>query len=400
MPMYTYVALNENGHRVRGSMNAANEMDLEDRLSSIGLDMISNRAHRTSQKGFRGSVKLQDLVVFCIHLERLERAGVPILDALSDLRDSADSPALKSLMTDIYESVRNGSLLSQALEKHPKVFDEVFVGLVSTGENTGNLHEIFAHIAKHLKWVDTIHRRIRKAIYYPIFLLILMSGIISLMMLFVIPKLTAFLLAQNFDLPMYTKALIATSNFFTKYWIFIFAAPFVLTFFIKLFSRLFYGVAYFFDTVKLHIPWIGGTIRKIELARFCRFFSITFRSGIGILQCLEIAQNVIKNRVIRESITAVRRSVSEGTPLTQALRVSGQFPNLVLRMFKVGEDSGNLDVTLENVNFFYDTEVEDSVSAMVGIIQPALTIVMGGLMLWISMAVFGPLYNSFSKMSF
>jgi type IV pilus assembly protein PilC len=152
--------------------------------------------------------------------------------------------------------------------------------------------------------------------------------------------------------------------------------------------------------IKLSLPWFGTTIRKIEMARFCHFFALTYRSGLGILECLDIAQNVLNNKVISEGIYTVRKSIMEGASLTDSLRLSNQLPNLVIRMFKVGEESGNLDTTLENVNFFYDREVEDSVNNMIGVIQPALTIIMGGLMLWISIAVFGPLYNSFSQMSF
>jgi len=159
-------------------------------------------------------------------------------------------------------------------------------------------------------------------------------------------------------------------------------------------------LAYNVDNFKLKIPYIRSTIRKIDLARFCHFFGIMYKSGLGILECLDTANNIVSNKVLRESIGIVKKSVSEGNSLTESLRISNQFPNLVIRMFKVGEESGNLDVTLENINFFYDREVEDAVSNMVGVIQPALTIVMGGIMMWVSMAIFGPLYNSFSKMNF
>jgi type IV pilus assembly protein PilC len=158
--------------------------------------------------------------------------------------------------------------------------------------------------------------------------------------------------------------------------------------------------AYNVDQFKLLVPYVGPTIQKIDLARFCHFFGIMYKSGLGILECLETANSIVSNRVLRESVAIVKKSVSEGNSITESLRMSNQFPNLVIRMFKVGEDSGNLDVTLENINFFYDREVDDSVSNMVGVIQPALTIVMGGIMMWVSMAIFGPLYNSFSKMNF
>jgi type IV pilus assembly protein PilC len=176
--------------------------------------------------------------------------------------------------------------------------------------------------------------------------------------------------------------------------------PFIIFFGTRMACRMSETFAYYVDGVKLSIPYIGKTMRKIELARFCHFFAIMYKSGIGILDCLDSANNVISNKVMKENVAIVKGSVSEGNSLTESLRVSNQFPNLVIRMFKVGEESGNLDVTLENINFFYDREVEDAVSNMVGVIQPALTIVMGGIMMWVTISVFGPLYNSFSKMNF
>ena len=400
MPIYNYVALNEKGRTIKGGMTAANELDLEERLKVIGLDVIDAKITKTGKKVTFGKVNSQDLIIFCIHMEQLERAGVPLLDSIADLRDTSDNLYFKNIIAEIYESVSGGDMLSAALAKHPKIFDNIFVSLVQAGEKSGNLNEVFQHLVHHYKWTSSIQRKIKKAIYYPLFLLFLMSGIIALMMLFVIPKLSNFLKAQNFDLPGYTQALISTSEFFVESWYILFIAPFLIFIVFKILMKLSDNFAYNIDNIKLHIPYISGTIRKVDLARFCHFFGIMYKSGLGILECIESANNIVSNKVLRESISIVRKSVSEGNSLTESLRVSNQFPNLVIRMFKVGEESGNLDVTLENVNFFYDREVEDAVSGMVGVIQPALTLIMGGVMMWVSMAIFGPLYNSFSKMNF
>lgn len=381
-------------------MTAANTVDLEDRLKVIGLDVLGCRETKQSNGSVFSRVTLKDLIVFCIHLEQLERAGVPILEAIADLRDTADSQQLKNIMSDVYEAIKSGSLLSEALDKHPKIFNNVFVSLVAAGEKSGNLHEIFFHLAKHLKWVNHIQSKTKKAIYYPTFLLTLMGAIVGLMMLFVIPKLKGFLLANDIELPIYTIALINTSEFFVNYWYYLIIVPIALIITIKVLCKLSEGIAYRFDILKLNLPVIGKIIRKIELARFCHFFAIMYRSGIGILECLEIASDVVNNRMMKESTLLVRRSVSEGTSLTNSLRITNQFPNLVIRMFKVGEESGNLDTTLENINFFYDREVEDGVNALVGMIQPTLTLVMGGVMAWVMMSVFGPLYSNFSNMNF
>jgi type IV pilus assembly protein PilC len=401
MPMYSYVSLNDFGKRIKGKLHAANEIDLEERLKDQKLSLISSKIieEKRSKLSSR-SVSIKEMIMMCIHLEQLDRAGVPLLESIVDLRNSADNMSFKNLMTDIYESVKGGKMLSAAMAEHPTVFNNVFTGLIAAGEETGNLSDVFEHLSQHLKWVSDIQRKIKKAIYYPVFLLFIMSGVVGLMMTFVVPKLSSFLEQQNFDLPGYTKALIATSHFFTEYWHLILITPIITIVTIMALYRLHEPSAYFIDRVKINLPVMGPTIRKIELARFCHFFAITFRSGLGILECLEIANNVVKNRIVRESVMQVRTAVAEGSSMTDALRSTGEFPSLVIRMFKVGEDTGNLENALDNVNFFFDREVADSVSNMVGFIQPALTIVMGGMMLWVSVAVFGPLYNSFSKMQF
>lgn len=401
MPQFKYQALNEKGRTITGRISAVNELELESKLKTLGLDLISSKVVNESASIFGSSnISLQDLVVFCVQLEQLDRAGVPLLDAIGDLRDTTDHFHMKSILAEIYDSINKGNMLSAALAQHPKYFDEVFIGLVSAGERTGNLADVFSHLSEHLKWVDNIQRKVKKASYYPVFLLFLMCIVIGIMMLFVIPQLSKFLLSQGFDLPVYTTALIHTSKFFQDYWVYILTMPIIAFFFLKFACKISEEFNYQIDALFLKIPTIGETIRKIEVARFCRFLAITYKSGIGILDCLEIANSVVKNTVIKESIYAVRKAVSEGTSLTQAMTVANQFPSMVLRMVKVGEESGRIDETLKNVNYFFDKEVDDSVNSMIGMIQPTLTIILGGIMMWVSIAVFGPLYSSFSKMKF
>ena len=159
------------------------------------------------------------------------------------------------------------------------------------------------------------------------------------------------------------------------------------------------GFAYRVDGIILKLPIFGNVSRKLNLARFTHFFAVLFNSGIGILEALTSAKNVVGNLVLQESIDLMVKSVSDGTPLATSMRMSNQFPNLVVRMFKIGEESGNMTESLENINFFYDREVNDAVDGVVGMIQPLLTIIMGLLIFWVIAAIFGPLYQSFSKMN-
>jgi type IV pilus assembly protein PilC len=399
MANYKYSGMNELGRKISGTIIAENEVDLEERLKQVGLELLDYKELK-EKKGRGGRVKLQDMILFCLHMEQLIKAGVPLLDSIADVRDSTESARLKDVMTSVYESVKGGENFSQALSKHPTVFGEVFVGLIAAGEKTGDFSGSFTHLSEHMKWTNDIHRKVKKAMGYPIALLLVMSGVITVLMIFVVPKLIDFITSQGFDIPIHTRALIVVSHGFVEYWYVIFGIPIAIIIALIAFYKASEKFAYSFDGFMLKIPVIGMVIRKINMARFTHFFAVMFNSGIDILEALSSAKNVVGNRVLKESIINAARTVSEGTSLTSAMRMTNQFPNLVIRMFKVGEDSGNMHDALENVNFFYNREVNDAVDTLVGLVQPALTIVMGGLIFWVIAAVFGPLYQSFSKMKF
>lgn len=400
MPAYNYSAINDNGRRIRGVVVADNELDLEARLKQIGLDLVDAREVTAKRSSRFSRIKIKDLIILCMHLEQLDRAGVPLHDALADVRDSTESERLRDVMTGVYEAVKNGSMLSKAMEAYPRVFNDVFTGLIAAGEKTGNLAESFMHLGEHLKWTAEIKRKIKKATRYPLALVIVIAGVITTLMTQVVPKLVDFIVSQGFSIPIHTRALIATSNAFQNYWYLIIGIP-IATFLILLaLYRSSESFAYKADGLFLNTPVFGPVIRKIDMARFTHFFAVTFNSGIDVLDSLEAAKGVVSNRVLKNSVALVKTNVMEGSSLTAALRLSSQFPMLVIRMFKVGEDSGNMADALENINFFYNREVDDSVEAMVGMIQPTLTIVMGVIIFWIIAAVFGPLYESMTKMRF
>ncbi|MDE3059477.1 MAG: type II secretion system F family protein [Pseudomonadota bacterium] len=400
MPPYRYSAIDDKGRKIRGTVAADNEADLETRLKRIGLDLISAREDKIRRPSWFGRIPLDSLIVLCVHLEQLIRAGVPLHEALADVRDSTESSRLRDVLTGVSESVRNGEMLSRAMAAYPRVFDEVFTGLVATGEKTGNLAEAFAHLAAHLKWSADIRRKIRIAVRYPLVLLLALAGVIAIMMAFVVPRLVDFIQSQGFGLPLHTRALIAVSRAVQHDWVLILGIPALAAALLMAGRRFSEPFAYGVDELMLRLPLIGPTIRKIDMARFTHFFSVMFTSGIDVLDALATAQGVMRNRALQAAVELARANVIEGNPLTSSLRLSNQFPTLVTRMFKVGEDSGNMKEALENINFFYDREVNDSVSALIGAIQPALTAVMGVLIFWVIAAVFGPLYESFSRMAF
>ncbi len=400
MPVFVYKAIDDQGKTLRGKITAAHELDLEAKLRELGLDLIKGQQLREGFTIALGGVTVKDKIMLCVHLEQLDKAGVPILESLADVRDTTESAGLRNILGDVYESVRSGLLLSEALAKYPKTFDTVFVGLVASGEKTGNLYEAFANLAHHLKWQAETKRKVVRAITYPVFTLVVMSISVGILMVKVVPQLRTFLESQGRELPGYTKALLASSDFVADNWLILAIAPILFYALTKMLRRLNPTFAYYWDAMMLKIPFIGGVLKKIDMSRFSHFFGVLYSSGIDILESLKVGQNVVKNRVLSDSISMVRKIVSDGNSLTGALRNTEQFPSLVVRMFKVGEDSGNMKQALENVNFFYEREVNDSVDTMVGAIKPALTIVLAFILVWIAASMFGPLYNMIGEMEY
>ena len=402
MPKYSYRAVNPKGRPIRGVVTAANESDLTSRLEEGGLVLIDCKAMSEKTGKFAAlvarRVKIRDMVQMFVQLEQLQKAGVPLMDGLSDVRDTTESAQLRDVMSDVYREVAEGNSFSSALSKHPMIFEPIFISLISAGEETGNLVESFTQVIKHLKWTDAMRSKVKKATRYPKILLVVVTGVVWMMMGYVVPQVTGFLLDIGQELPPVTLALIATSKFFANYFLYIFLGLASFYIFLILGRTLSEEFRYRTDYIALHTPVMGAVIRKIALSQFCTTFGVLFTSGLEILKCLDAAKLTAGNMVIVEALGLVRQQVQEGFPLSMALNTSGEFPSLVMRMVKIGEESGNLTGVLEQVSEFYDKDVNDSVDAMIMMIEPALTVILGGIILWIAAAVFGPIYDSFGNM--
>lgn len=394
---YRYKVINENGKYVSGKMSAENPSELATVLRATGLELVSFKEEKQAAGSFLDKVKSKDLIMMFVHLEQLEKAGVSIVDSINDLRETAESPKIKNLMHEIYESIKNGNLFSESLAKHPEIFSTTYIGLIAMGEKTGNLANSFNSIIEDIKWNTDIKRKTKKATTGPIFGIFMMFAVMGVMTSVVVPKVTGFLKMQSIALPFVTTSLIAFSDFMKNNWYFIIFSIPIFWSLLKILARN-QEMALRIDDLKLKIPIIGPIMRKIDAAKFCQFFSMTFKSGLGVLECLEASSSTIKNKAMKRSIIVVKQQVSDGQSLAKSIALTGYFPNLVVRMFKIGEESGNMESALQNIKFFYDREINDSIDKLVGMIQPTLTLVMGGMIGWITIAVFGPIYGTFSNL--
>ena len=397
MANFKYKAINQEGKYISGKIAADNPSELMSLLKSSSLELVSYREEKNRGATLFGGLKSAELVTIFIHLEQLDRAGVSIIDSIQDLKETADSSKIKNLMQEIYESIKNGNLFSESLAKRPDIFKPTYIGLIAMGEKTGNLSNSFSNIIDDIKWNIEIRRKTRKAILGPLFGIILMFVVLGVMTAVVVPKVTGFLSAQNIGLPFLTVALIKFSNFVQEYWFIIITTPPSIWAFFKILER-FPKLHVKIDYLKLKMPIFGPIITKIESAKFCQFFAMTFKSGLGVLECLDSSSVTLKNKAIKSGIAFVRQQVSDGQSLSGSISSTKFFPNLVVRMFKVGEESGNMESSLKNIKYFYDKEINDSIERIVSLIQPTITIVMGGMIAWIAVAVFGPIYSTFSNL--
>lgn len=400
MPVYQYVAITDKGRKTRGQMNAANALDLDERLRDLGYELIDAKQATMSRLGAlaRRGVRTRDLIEFCLHMNELIRANVPILDALSDIRDATRSLALRDVLADVTQRVANGEMLSEALGHHPRVFSDVFVGVVAAGERSGNLEASFGHLTRHLKWQDELNERLRSASRYPAFVLVVTLGMAIALMVFLVPQLATFLETLRMDLPLATQLLLRVAELVQVYWPLMLGVPLALTVLVPVLYTRSERFARAVDRYLYYIPVIGPTLRKIALSRFAHFFTVLYKSGVGILDCMETSRRVVGNRVLADSLAVAKERVRSGSNLTEAMRTTGQFPDMALRMIKVGEDSGNLDHALESITYFYDREVDDAVQSLVGAVRPALTLIIGAMLGWIVLSILGPIYDSFSNL--
>jgi type IV pilus assembly protein PilC len=396
MIQYRYKAFNDEGKYISGKMAAENPGELAGVLHGDGLELVSFKEETISSITFLDKIKSKDLIGIFVHLEQLENAGVSIIESIGDLKDTGDSQKVRNLMQGIYESLKNGSLLSESFAKRPDVFNKTYVGLIAVGEKTGNLGNSLKSIIEDIKWNVDIKRKTTKAVIGPSFGILMMFVVLGVMTTIVVPKVTSFLRAQDIALPAITVALMSFSDFMQSYWFLIIVSIPATWISLKMLSRI-EEIGVKLDHFKLKIPVIGTITNKIDAAKFCQFFAMTFRSGLGVLECLDAASSVVKNKAMKRSISIVRQQVSDGQSLAKSIAATGYFPNLVVRMFKVGEESGNMENSLQNIKFFYDREINDSIDRLVGMIQPTITLVMGGMIAWITIAVFGPIYGTFSK---
>jgi type IV pilus assembly protein PilC len=396
--LFAYKAMNADGRIVLGRLDAINPIDLELRLKRMELDFIKGNPIRQAGMFTSQGTSRRELINFCFHLEQLTRAGVPIVDGLTDLRDSLENPHFREIVAGMLESIDGGKTLSQAMSEHPSAFDGVFVSLVAAGENTGKLQEVLTNLVESLKWQDELAAQTKKLILYPAFMGTVVVAVVLFMMVYLVPKMVGFIKGTGHQLPLHTKILLAVSDIFVNYWYLVLGLPLLAVAVIAILVRTNPHARYRLDEAKLRLPIIGDILRKVILSRFAGVFAMMYASGISILDSLRATQGVVGNQVIGKGLERVGEMIADGQGITVAFQNVGLFPPLVLRMLRVGENTGALDTALVNVSYFYSRDVRESISRVQTLIEPVLTVILGVVLGWVMLSVLGPIYDTITKM--
>lgn len=399
--MYKYKAMDTEGRIRYNSLEADNLLELEQRLGGMGLDLITCKEQKKSLFEFRSKkISRQDLINFSFLMQQLTKSGVTILDGLNDLKETVPPGRMQEVISGLIEEIKGGKTFSGALSEFPEVFDHVYITLVRVGEESGRISEVLHDLAETLKWHDELISHTKKIMIYPSIVTVVVIGVVSFLMIYLIPQLVPFIQEIGGDIPIHTQALIATSDFLVNYWYLVFGMPVILFIVLRQLAKTKPNVRYKIDQLKLKFWLFGPLLLKTNLARFANYFAMMYSSGLTVLDSLKISEHLVSNAVLTKAIVDARNLIEEGEQISQSFKAVDIYPPLVIRMLKVGENTGALDDSLLNISYFYNREVKETIDKIEASLTPVLTVILGAIMLWIMSAVLGPVYDTLSKIKF
>lgn len=401
MPVYRYQGRNPHGGLVDGSIEGDSADAVADQLFSGGItpiDIRETRAPAAAKPGGlslpsrRHKVQLSDLILFSHQMYTLTKAGVPMIQALAGLVQSTHNPTMASALVDISEQLESGRELSLALSRHAHIFPSLIISLVQVGENTGRLDEVFMQISKYLELEKDTRDRIKSATRYPMFVMGAIGIAIVIINVLVVPVFAKLFKSFEVELPLATRILIGTSDFFIAYWPYLLVGLVGLVLGLRNYVKTDVG-RYAWDRLRLRLPLIGNIITRATLARYARAFSMSVRSGVPLLQVFGVVARAVDNAYIAERILAMRTGIERGESLTRTAVASGLFTPLVLQMLAVGEETGQIDTLLAEVAEFYEREVDYDLKNLTTAIEPILIVAIGIMVLILALGVFVPMWD-------
>lgn len=399
MPAYSYRAVHTSGRVARGHLAAANESELAQNLGASGLELVwaQEKPEMPLRLHLIHRVPPRALTIFCSQMADLLRVGVPFVDSLREITAATESGPLRDALNDITRSINHGSRVASAFARHARLFPAVFVSILAAGEASGDLARTFGHLTRYAETQARTRDQTRRALRYPLFLITIVFAVVVFMMMMVVPQVIQFLNSIDSELPVMTRLLIGVSEIFADTWWLMALGVLGIAIGIGILRHSSERTARVIDGLALHLPLIGPVLHKQALSRFMHSFAILYASGVGILGSLRSARATLGNRAMEAAVEEAEQKITAGQALSTAL--AGILPSFAVRIIRIGEHSGALSKNLNDIAEIYDREAADITERMIGTLEPALTIVIGGLLAWVVLAVLGPIYGSLAKIN-
>tara|TARA_B100001248_G_scaffold260601_1_gene249287 strand:- start:396 stop:1604 length:1209 start_codon:yes stop_codon:yes gene_type:complete len=397
VPVYVFQAKIPGGKVVKGEVNAASETEARVKIRAqnlvpVRLVVKGQKAASNAAGGFSGSVSSKDLQVMTRQFATLINSGIPVVQSLEILSDGSKNQLLKKTLRKIRDDISQGRRLGEAMTPHRKVFDKLYVNLVKAGEEGGILDTILNRLAIYIEKAEKIKSKIKGAMFYPIGVLFVSAIVISVIMVFVIPKFEELFKSSGRELPGLTQLVIEMSQFCRDYWYMMIGGVIAAVFAFKQFYSTPSGKA-FMDEIFIRMPIVGNIIQKSEVARFSRTLSTLLSSGVALLDALDIAAESVGNAVVERTIKQAKAVISEGKSIVIPFSKNPYMPDMVVQMIGVGEQTGSLDSMLAKVADFYEEEVDYAVGAATTMIEPLMMVFLGGTIAFLVIAMYLPIFD-------
>ena len=376
------------------------EIEAHDRTAAVGelrkrsilVTRINEKAGGKTPDKPGGKVKDREMAIFTRQFSTMIDAGLPLVQCLTILAEQSESKNLRDVTGVVARAVEQGSTLAEALRRHPRTFDDLFVNLVEVGETGGILDTVFQRLAAYIEKAAALKRKVKSAMIYPSSIIGVACLVVIFMLTFVIPTFTKMFKDLRAELPLPTQVVVWLSEFVRSYVLLIIAGLVGCVFAIRAYYRTETGRSTI-DALLLKLPVIGTLIRKVAVARFTRTLGTLVSSGVPILEGLRITARTSGNRVVEKAVMQCRAAVTEGKTLAEPLKVSGVFPPMVIQMISVGEQTGALDAMLSKIADFYDDEVDTAVGALMALLEPVMIVVLGVIIGGLVVAMYLPIFK-------
>jgi len=400
MPLFEYKGVGQNGKPVKGSIEADSAKTARQRLKGKGVyttdikERLVAGEKSSSKGGARGSattkVKLRSLTLMIRQLSTLVKARIPLNEALAALVEQTEDQKLRTVLSQIKESVNEGKSLAASCKQYPKVFTPLYTSMIQVGEASGNLDLVLMRLAGFAEGQYELRNKVMGAMAYPAFMAVAGIGITIFLFAFAVPKITEVFAGSKMALPTLTVVMIGISNFMAKNWILVFASLFGSFSLFQWYVNTSKGKDWW-DAVSLKIPGYGKLRRMVAVSRFARTLSTLIGSGVQLLDAIDIVKDVVDNAVIRKALIESKASISEGQTIAAPLKASGQFPPILTHMIAVGEKTGELEEMLNVVSDAYDGQVDTAITSMTRLLEPLMILIMGGVIALVALSIFMPM---------